>query len=207
MSHPELQRLVRDPTVEIGQIAALLDGLDFARKDAAARGLGRADQRRLWNKASAAPPLTVDDFVPPSVGPRVEVIHHGRNTLPLPPPHSRFQKRFCRPEGAQGRLFGYNESPSRGLIGPGYFVLIPTAGEPLWPERGSVVVDYFQVPDGPVVAGWPEVVPNSHGLQKLVYFQTRDFMRRVADGVTIGAAYKRENPLDHYFVLVRDPVG
>jgi hypothetical protein len=28
-------------------------------------------------------------------------------------------------------------------------------------------------------------------------------MRKVSDHVTIGAAFKREKPLDHYFVLVR----
>jgi hypothetical protein len=47
-------------------------------------------------------------------------------------------------------------------------------------------------------------VPNSRGLQRFVYHRTRDFMRRVSRHVTIGAAYKGESPLDHYFVLVRE---
>jgi hypothetical protein len=63
------------------------------------------------------------------------------------------------------------------------------------------------VPSGEVVAGWPKVVPNQKGLQVLVYNGTRDFMRKVSSSVTIGAAYKGETPLDHYFVLVRKPVG
>ncbi len=60
------------------------------------------------------------------------------------------------------------------------------------------------MPDGPVPDGWPEVIPNSKGLQRFVYYQTRDFMRRVSKHVTIGAAYKVEKKLDHYFVLVRE---
>jgi hypothetical protein len=66
-----------------------------------------------------------------------------------------------------------------------------------------VVIDYWQVPDTAVVDGWPRVVPNNHGLQVLVYNKTRDFMRRVSAHLSIGAAYKGEKALDHYFVLVR----
>jgi hypothetical protein len=32
-------------------------------------------------------------------------------------------------------------------------------------------------------------------------------MRKVSESVTVGAAYKGENPLDHYFMLVRRPVS
>jgi hypothetical protein len=46
-------------------------------------------------------------------------------------------------------------------------------------------------------------VPNSHGLQRFVYHQTRDYLRRVCATVAIGAAFKRDRPLDHYFVLCR----
>jgi len=101
------------------------------------------------------------------------------------------------------RLFGYNEGPTRRVVGPGYFVAIPTSERPAWSARGAVVVDYYQVPDGPVVDGWPRVVANDWRLQRLVYHETRDFMRRVSTHVSIGAAYKRERPLDHYFVLCR----
>jgi hypothetical protein len=67
-----------------------------------------------------------------------------------------------------------------------------------------VVVDYFQVPDGPVPAGWPAVKRNAQGLQRFVYDGTRNYMRRVSKHVSIGAAYKGETPLDHYFVLCRE---
>jgi len=88
--------------------------------------------------------------------------------------------------------------------GPGYFVAVPTASNPEWRSRGAIVVDYFQVPDGAVASGWPRVVPNTKGLQRFVYDRTRDFMRRVSKHVTIGAAFKVEKALDHYFVLVRE---
>ena len=66
-----------------------------------------------------------------------------------------------------------------------------------------MVVDYFQVPDGEVAPGWPRVVANDWRLSRFVYHHTRDFMRRVSRHVSIGAAYKDERPLDHYFVLCR----
>ena len=69
--------------------------------------------------------------------------------------------------------------------------------------RGAIVVDYFEVPDGAVPAGWPPIVDNAWRLQRLVYHHTRDFLRRVSAHVAIGAAYKDERPLDHYFVLCR----
>ena len=70
-----------------------------------------------------------------------------------------------------------------------------------------MVVDYFQVPDGAVADGWPRIVANDWRLQRFVYHETRDFMRRVSRDVSIGAAFKREKPLDHYFVLCRRPPG
>ena len=185
-----------------GDLAAHLDGLDPATRRAEALSLDRATQRSLFERASTE--IDLAHFVPAEREALVPVHHAGRNTLPLPPPHKSFEKRLCRPQDGSARLFGFNESPSRGLIGPGYFVAHPTAGNPEWEKRGAVVVDYFQVPDGPVPAGWPKVVPNSKGLQFFVYRNTRDFMRRVSNHVSIGAAYRHEKALDHYFVLVRD---
>lgn len=200
----KLEALVRAPFGNHGQIADYLDGLDHWTRVAETRSLGRAAQRRLWEKTADCAPLTLDDFVPASTGSLTEVIHEGRNTLPLPG-FNNFQKRFCRPAEADNCLYGYNEGSSRPIVGPGYFVAVPTDHEPAWTTRGAIVVDYFQVPQGPVVSGWPKVVDNQTGLQVLVYNGTRDFMRRVSAHVTIGAAYKGENPLDHYFTLVRHP--
>ena len=122
-------------------------------------------------------------------------MHEGWNTLPLPSGIRTFQKRFCRPDGDNTRLFGYNHGATMGLIGPGFFVAVLTEGNNDWMARGAVVIDYFQTPDGAVAEGWPNVIPNSKGLQRFVYYQTRDFMRRVSSHVTVGAAYKgRKTP-------------
>ena len=93
-----------------------------------------------------------------------------------------------------------------GIIGPGFFVGVPTEGNADWEARGAIVIDYFQTPDGDVAADWPKVVPNSKGLQRFVYYQTRDFMRRVSEHVSVGAAYKVEKPLGQYFMLCREPL-
>ncbi len=201
-----LAALVAAPFGNHAKIADYLDGLDHGQRVSETRSLGRSLQRRLWEKAADCAPLTFDDFVPSSVGPLREVIHEGRNTLPLPTVFRNFQKRFCRPDDRSDCLYGYNEGATRPLLGPGFFVLIPTAGTAPWETRGAIVVDYYQVPQGKVVSGWPKVKANNEGLQVLVYNGTRDFMRRVSTTVTIGAAYKGENPLDHYFTLVREPV-
>ncbi len=203
-----LTALVDDPHAGIDAIGAYLDGLDADTRWREAGSLGRSRQRTLFDKAAHARPIDFAHFVGDAPA-REEVVHDGVNTLPVVPPLRRFQKRFCRPAGSAGadhrgdRLFGYNEGPTRRLIGPGYFVAIPTADRPAWSARGAVVVDYFQIPDGDVADGWPRVVDNHWRLQRFVYEATRDFMRRVSTHVSIGAAFKRERPLDHYFVLCR----
>lgn len=187
----------------LADLASHLEGLDPAERLAQCRALGRSSQRQLFLKAQVA--VTLDDLAPPQIAPLTEIIQYGQNTLPLPPPWKRFEKRLCRPSDGSARLFGYNEGSTRSLIGPGYFVARSTAGEGEWQQRGGVVVDYYAVPDGPVVPGWPAVVPNSKGLQRFVFMGTRDFMRLVSPHVSIGAAYKGEKALDHYFILVRAP--
>lgn len=200
----ELTDLLRQ-NAPLARIAAHLDGLTHEARVEALSSTTRADQRALYKAAGDAPPITLDFFVLAGTPARVAVHHKGRNSLPLPSPFRFFEKRFARPEDGSARLFGYNEGSTKSWIGPGYFVAIPTAGKPAWEERGAVVIDYFQVPDGPVPAGWPRVVPNSKGLQMFVYDGTRDYMRRVSNDVSVGAAYKGEKALDHYFTLCRLP--
>ncbi len=200
----DLASMSLDDGVPIEAVADYLDRLSPASRRDEAATMQRKHQRALFRKALAAPKVTLDDFVPPDVDSRTPVRHFGKNTLPLPGKHKFFEKRFARPDDGTDRLFGYNQAPSKGLIGPGYFVAVPTDGNPLWTERGPIVIDYFQVPDGAVPDGWPTVVPNSKGLQVLVYHRTRDFMRKVSEHVTIGAAHKGEKALDHYFLLVRE---
>jgi hypothetical protein len=199
----EFWQLVTSDEENIDVISDWLDRASVEARLEATRSLSRAAQRRLFEKAAKRPAMTFADLVPDSVGEREEVIHQGWNTLPLPPPLRRFEKRFCRPEERSDMLFGYNEGLTRGLIGPGYFVAVSTEGKVTWEERGGIAVDYFRVPDSEVVEGWPRVKPNSKGLQVLVYHRTRDFMRSVSAHVSIGAAYKDQKPLDHYFMLCR----
>jgi hypothetical protein len=210
MSLTELLHARATATTDIRDIADRLDRATPEARLSEVFALDRAGQRALFQCAQLA--ITPDHFVPLAVGAGRAVHHRGKNTLPLPGKHRQFEKRFCRPaeSAANGvRLFGYNEAPSRGLVGPGYFVAYATdacAAQPAWRERGGVVVDYFQMPDGAVPSEWPKVVPNTQGIQRFVYNGTRDFMRRVSEHVSIGAAYKGEKALDHYFVLVRQDV-
>ncbi len=199
-----LRDLIRDGA-SVDAIASFLDGLPHDERLVECRSLDRAEQRKLYRGAEGAAPITLDHFVPKKVGSRVPVRHFGRNTLPLVIPSLKlFEKRFARPDAGGDRLFGYNQSPFLGTVGPGFYVAVPTQGNADWEKRGAVVVDYFQVPDGPVPDGWPEVVPNTKGLQTFVYNRTRDFMRKVSAHVSIGAAYKEEKALDHYFILCRE---
>ena len=202
-SSTDLRALLSDSGASIDSIARELDALPATGKLTALRALGRDDQRRLYQKAAASRAIELTDFVPRDRAPLVAVHHSGTNTLPMPKPLRYFEKRFCRPDDGSERLFGYNESPFVSTVGPGFFVAVPTRGNAEWEARGGVVIDYFQVPDGKVSPAFPKVIPNTKGLQRFVYHQTRDFMRRVTDGISIGAAYKIEKKLDHYFVLLR----
>jgi hypothetical protein len=194
--------MLEDPEAGLDRISAHLDALDHAGR-VAALTLGRRHQALLYQKAANAPPIGLDHLVPQAT-PREEVIHDGWNSLPLQlSTISRFQKRFARAEDGSPRLFGYNEGALRPLIGPGYFVAYPCQDHPTWASRGSVVVDYFQVPDGPVPQAWPKVRSNRVGLQIFVFNGTRDFLRGVGRTVSIGAAYKGETSLGQFFVLIR----
>jgi hypothetical protein len=164
-----------------------------ARRTALA-ALGRAEQRTLYELAGAGPPVTLDDFVP--AGATAPVAHHGFNTLPVPQFGRSFTKWMVR--GPTG-IGGYNASPFRPLMGPGYFVLRPTEGDEQ--RHGAVVVDYYRVPAGPFPPDWPWVVPSWFGPQALIYGWCHDYLRRVCPGVTIGAAYKWGYPVQSWFVL------
>ncbi|MCB9743472.1 MAG: hypothetical protein H6741_25210 [Alphaproteobacteria bacterium] len=188
----------------VTELASLLDGLDHDGRWALLSTLNRRQQREMWNIAQGSPPITLEHFAPANRPRLKQVVHHGRNSLPVPPPFRMFRKPMCKTAEGDDRLFGYNDGATVKLFGPGYFVAYSTAGKPEWEARGGVVVDYFQVPDGPVAEGWPAVKQNNEGLQVLIYHQTRDYMRKVSEHVSIGAAYKKEKALDHYFVLCRE---
>lgn len=204
----ELITLIRGDS-PIHAIADYVEGLDVERREAEVNVLARDDQARLFEKAADGPPITLSHFVPEAVPDLTPIHHPGRNTIATFGYFRNFQKRFTRPEGETERLFGYNASNAF-FITPGYFVAYETTGNEEWTARGGVVIDYHRVPDAKVPDAWPEVVPNSKGLQKLVYLNTRDFMRRVSEHVSIGRAAREDERgdvvLDYWFTLVRrDP--
>jgi hypothetical protein len=195
----ELRALVAETPVEPARIARLLDGLAHAERVAAVRSLGRAEQRRLFAAVAGWLPLRLEDLVPPSVGDLVPVRHHGRNTLPA---FTLFEKRFCRPRGADrrkpGELWGYNHQPLSTLTGPGYFVAREDPGRP------EVLIDYTRLPAGRA-EGWPAIRPNERGLARFVYGFMVDTLRRVSEHVSIGSAARRGREIGSWFVLCREP--
>jgi hypothetical protein len=186
-----LAELIADPAHDIAAVSSYLDGLDPSARWAQLARLSRDQQRDLYARAEGRP-VDLQHFVG-AAGPLSEVIHDGRNTLPLPSRWRLFQKYFCRDDDP-GHLIGFNEGPTRRLIGPGYFVAVPA--------EGSVVFDYDRRPTT-TPPSWPRLVPNTEGLQKYVFRGTHDVLRGVSEHVCIGAVFRGDKPMDHYFVLCR----
>jgi hypothetical protein len=173
-------------------LGAWLDGLSPEARLAEVRALSAKEQAALFEAVRGLRPLALPDFVPVDMPALREVIHEGKNSLPL---FSRFQKRFCRPEGGAPELWGYNEQAMRWATGPGYFRARPI-------EDGQVLIDYFEVPPGKP-AEWPKILPNSARLSRFVYFHTRDTMRGVSKHVSIGRAARDGKWMDNWFALCR----
>ena len=173
-----------------------LDGLSDDERSAQVLSLGKKAQRTLWT-LTADRPATLEDLVPSTTKPMKPIRHFGRNSLPV---FSRFEKRFCRSEEAADILLGYNEGPTRALIGPGYFV---TRVSDL-PDRGHIVIDYTMRPEKKA-KGWPDIQDNESGLGRVVYGFMHDYLRKVSTHVTIGKAWKHGKETENYFVLLREP--
>ena len=204
MSGPssELVGLARDASVDRARIASFLDALTHAQRIEAIRALGRSEQRRLYAAVDGFRPVELVDLVPAAVPDLAEVRHFGRNTLPA---FTLFEKRFCRPRGADplkpDALYGFNFQALSPLTGPGYFVARPVPGRP------EVDIDYRELPpEHP--AGWPAIRSNERGLGRFVYGFMVDTLRRVSEHVTIGSAARNGKALGSWFVLCReDPIG
>jgi hypothetical protein len=194
----ELRALAIDSSVDPRGIARFLDGLTHAERVAAVRSLGREEQRRLYAAVAGALPLHLADLVPAAAADLAPVRHYGRNTLPA---FTLFEKRFCRPRGADrqkpGELWGYNHQSTAWLTGPGYFVAYEDPGRP------EVLIDYTRRPAGRA-EGWPEVRANERGLSRFVYGFMVDRLRRVSEHVTIGSAARHGRELGSWFVLCRE---
>jgi hypothetical protein len=182
-----------EPHLELERFRAMLDTLGAWSRRNAARGLDKRSMATLFEASANADPLTLDDFVPPS-DPLVEVIHSGRNSLPM---FNRFEKRFCRPDGEDppAELWGYNHQSMSVFTGPGYFVATV--------DKGEIVVDYGREPPRKP-ASWPEIIGNRARLGPLVWGGMVDRIRRVSTHVSIGRAWRRGAASDDYFVLCRE---
>jgi hypothetical protein len=193
-----------EPTVNLTRLETVLDELGHAGRLATIRGWERSHQAKLYEAAKGHHALTLEHFVPTSIGPLTEVIHHGKNSLPV---FTQFQKRFTRPEGASDpvtELWGFNRQANEGFTGPGYFVVHTEWDGGQVP--GEVAIDYRKAPKGKV-ASWPEILPNSARLGRFVYAGMVDVMRGLSKHVSIGRAWKNGKWMDAWFVLCREDVS
>lgn len=187
----------RQGRVDLRGLSGYLDRLDARTRVREARGMTAREQALLFEAADGFRPLTFSHFVPDDVPPLRQVIHCGRNSLPL---FQIFEKRFCRAAGeyACPPLWGYNEQPLKLFTGPGYFTVRQA-------NQKEVVIDYCEIPPHKPPE-WPEILPNSARLSRFIYYRTRDFMRGVSEHVAIGRATRNGKNLNNWFVLCRqDP--
>jgi hypothetical protein len=187
-----------EPTIDLKRLAEVLDGLGHEGRVHAVRGCGKKRQAELFEAAKGHLPIDLDFLVPPSMGPLVEVIHEGKNTLPV---FTHFQKRFVKLVDEDFKIGGYNHQTLSAVTGPGYFVVGLGEGE----HEGELAIDYTKIPKTKP-AGWPEIQPNSGGLGSLVYGGMIDYLRALSTHVSIGRAYKGK-AMDAWFALVRKDVA
>lgn len=191
----ELKNLI-DTHLDLPRLSKTLDEIGPQARIWATRQWTRDIQARLYEAVKGFRPVTLDDYVPADVGPRVEVITHGMNTLPA---HNHFQKRFAKPAdpAAKDQLVGFNYQSLSAFTGPGYYVAHPAQ------DAGEVDVDYTMVPTEKPDA-WPPIVDNSGRLGRFVYYGMVDVMRGISTHVSIGRARKKHGWMDAWFVLVRE---
>jgi len=198
----KLNDILSSSEVDMSAVQAHLDSLTHDERLAECRSIGKKRQRWLYDAADGYMPIDLDFLVPEDAGDAKEVVHHGKNSLPV---FTHFAKVFTRPEGddvPDGELWGYNRGSAfvETYVGPGYFVTH------LHDAEGELLVDYLRVPPRRPVDGWPEVLPNSARLSRFVYNGTQDILRGVSEHVSIGRATKRGKDMNAWFILCREPV-
>ncbi len=198
----DLRNLI-ETHLDLARLSKDLDELGHPGRLWSVRQWTRADMTLLWEATKGFRPVTSADFVPPTVKPLVEVIHHGKNSLAL---FSHFEKRFCKPASAKNgenpeNIVGYNRQSTSAFTGPGYFVVRPSA------DAGEMEIDYTRLPTEKPEA-WPPIIPNAQRLGRFIFDGVIDTMRGISSHVTIGRARKAAEWKDAWFVLVReDPRG
>lgn len=180
-------------SVDLKGLSQYFDRINPQTRMQEARSLSAREQAMLFEAAKGFRPVKLVDFVPENVPPLKQVIHYGRNSLPL---FRIFEKRFCRPEGKKDELWGYNEQPMKTFTGPGFFVAWQVSED-------EVLLDYTKIPPGKP-REWPEILPNSARLSRFIYYNTQDYMRGVSRHVSIGRATRKGKPMDNWFVLCRE---
>ena len=194
----ELRQRIAERPIDVRRIGGYLDALSHRERVAAVRSIGRREQRALYTAVDGYRPVRLVDLVPTVRAPQETVRHFGRNTLPA---FRYFEKRFCRPAGADPEkpdvLWGFNFQALRPLTGPGYFVARPA------PDRPEVWVDYNHVPEERPEA-WPALRRNEAGLSRFVYGFMVDTLRGVSEHVTIGSAARKGRDMGSWFVLCRE---
>ncbi len=184
-----------EPEIDFDRLAHVLDGLGHEGRVHATRAWNKKLQTKIFDAAKGRRPLELDFLVPASVGPLVEVIHFGHNTLPV---FSNFQKRFVKLEGEDVPIGGYNHQSMQALTGPGYFGVTKGDGD----HEGELVIDYSKLPKKKP-SSWPAIQPNEGGLAGIVNGGMVDYLRGVSQHVSIGVAYKNGSHRNQWFVLVR----
>lgn len=170
-------------------ICAYLDALSPAERLAQVLSITGSSVGKLYDAVADAPPMTLAEFCPPDLSEGKTLIYEGRNSLPS---FSRFQKRFSRRGDV---VVGYNHQTMSFATGPGFFVTVD--GDDF---RHELLFDYTREPPF-FPAGWPAYKPNSHLLSRLVYHNMKDYCRRVARGVVVGAAFKEGAAMGAFFTL------
>ena len=187
-----------DP-LDLPRLVKVLDELGHLGRVATIREWDRDVMAKLYEAVKGFHKVTIDDYVPASASPLSEVIHHGKNSLPL---FTHFQKRFCKPAtetAPKPLLYGYNHHPMTPFTGPGYYVA--------YDEGDEVYIDYTQIPPAKVES-WPPIAPNEAKLGRFVYAGMIDIMRGISSHVSIGRAKKKGEMMDAWFVLCRqDPAS
>ncbi|MEZ4288675.1 MAG: hypothetical protein R3A47_11175 [Polyangiales bacterium] len=191
-----LIELLNGNAPNIQSIGEHLDALSPNERLEQTRALRRGHQRLLFDIANGFKPVSTADIVGTNVPAMTEVVHNGKNSLPL---FTRFAKVFVRPEASSNELWGYNRNSAflETVVGPGYFVARNHS------VPGEVLVDYLEVPPSKPAA-WPEIISNSSRLSYFVYNQTQDILRGVSKHVSIGRATKRGKDLPAWFVLCKE---
>ncbi len=175
-------------------ISDFLNKVNCAKRVEMVMALRGALVGRLFDLVADAEPLKLDDIVPPTTPAGASVLFEGRNSLAA---FSRFQKRFTRT--ADGLIFGYNHQPLPlvgALTGPGYFRVVVADDF----HAGQLLFDYT-IPPPFEPDGWPAYRRNECRASRFVFMDLKDYVRKVADGVMVGSAFKKGVHQNVYFTL------